>query len=164
MRIAVAGGTGVVGRYVVEWARGSGTSRSCSPARTASISQPAPARRASRLRDEFLAQLLRRTRRDGVARVPSRRVQTVAARSVARVPVDVAEGAPGGMLDVAGPEVAELPRSGGSSRLRGLDLRVELDDARPLPADALLPSARVCIEGPTFAAWLAREDAQAIEP
>ncbi|WP_328994249.1 NAD(P)H-binding protein [Kribbella sp. NBC_01245] len=58
---------------------------------------------------EFLAQLLRRARVGPVALIPRLKVETVAAREVAEVLVDLVEAGPSGRTpDLGGPQVARL--------------------------------------------------------
>ena len=58
---------------------------------------------------EFPAQVLSVTRKGPVAVVPRMRSQPVAARTVGTHLVDLAESRPGGTVELAGPDVHELP-------------------------------------------------------
>lgn len=120
---------------------------------------PATVLRATQFH-EFAGQVLGWNRVDGAARVPDLRVQTVAARTVGRALVELAEGQPAGLAaDLAGPEPANLvDLSRALVARRGVSLRVEPDPSQ-MPAGALLPSAGARLEGPTFEAWLATADA-----
>ncbi len=118
---------------------------------------------------EFAAQVLRRGRRGPVAMVPRMRSQTVAARSVGRVLVEVAEGPrTGDTVEVAGPDVADMvdlarqvvARRGGGTAVMGL--RVPGRTGAAMRGDALLPGPSARIVGPTFGEWLDGEDVLAV--
>lgn len=114
---------------------------------------------------EFAGQMISRTREGSHAWVPELRVQTVAARTVARVLVEHAEGAPAGRApDLAGPEQADLV----TLARRLVERRGEAIEIHPAgsttgaPPGALLPGDGARIEGPTFEEWLESEDAAAL--
>lgn len=113
---------------------------------------------------EFPAQLIAATRRDSQAQVFDVRVQTVAARTVAEVLLEVAEGAPAGRApDLAGPQEADLlALARAFVRHRGEAITVQPVARGGMPPRALLPGAGARIEGPTFEEWLASEDAAAL--
>jgi uncharacterized protein YbjT (DUF2867 family) len=123
---------------------------------------PATVLRATQFH-EFAGQVLGWNRVDDVAKVPNLRVQTVAARTVGRALVDVAEGQPLGLAgDLAGPEPANLvDLSRALVARRGAAITVEADPAQ-VPDGALLPSSGARLEGPTFEAWLASDDAASL--
>ncbi len=112
---------------------------------------------------EFPAQLISRTRDGSEAPVFDLRVQTVAARTVANVLVEVAEGAPQGRAqDLAGPEKADLVALARRFvEYRGIPIRVRPDAeaVAGIPPDALIPGDKARIAGPTFEEWLTSEDA-----
>jgi uncharacterized protein YbjT (DUF2867 family) len=124
---------------------------------------PATVLRATQFH-EFPAQVLRRSRQGDVARIPNPRVQTVAARTVAAVLVELAEGPPRGLArDLAGPEESDLVTLARAFvERRGLQIDVVVDENGRMPARALLPGDDARIEGPSFAEWLAGDDALAI--
>ncbi len=112
---------------------------------------------------EFPGQVVARSTVGPVALVPSLRVQTVAARSVAEVLVDAAVGAPARtrVADVAGPgPPAELPalaaatlaRRGVGTRVLGFPLLGA--PGRASKDGSLLPAPDARLVGPTFEAWL----------
>jgi uncharacterized protein YbjT (DUF2867 family) len=113
---------------------------------------------------EFPAQMIGWTAVDGLTRLPDLCVQTVAARTVAEVLVELAEAPPAGRAaDLAGPEqrrLVELARA--FVERRGSPLVVERDDRPGIPRDALLPGAGARIEPPSFDEWLDSEDAVAL--
>jgi uncharacterized protein YbjT (DUF2867 family) len=117
---------------------------------------------------ELVGVVAERARLGPVAFVPSLRVQTVAARSVASVLVDAALGSPwrGTRPDVAGPgpvaTMAELARTMlGRSGSRGVVVAVPLPPAasRPNRDGALLPAPDAAVVGPSFVEWLDGPDA-----
>jgi hypothetical protein len=124
---------------------------------------PATVLRATQFH-EFPAQVLRRNRRDGIAHIPDRRVQTVAARTVAAVLVELLERRPRDRAEeLAGPEEADLvPLARRFAERRGLRIDVVADENRRIPPRALLPGDGARIEGPSFDEWLEGEDALAI--
>jgi uncharacterized protein YbjT (DUF2867 family) len=125
---------------------------------------PATVLRATQFH-EFPAQVLRRSRQGDVARISNPRVQTVAARTVAAVLVELAEGPPRGRArELAGPEESDLVTLARAFvERRGLRIEVVVDENDAMPARVLLPGDRARLEGPSFAEWLAGEDALAIE-
>ena len=126
---------------------------------------PATILRATQLH-EFPAQLIARRRSDSEARVFDVRVQTVAARTVARVLVELAEGPPRGRSsDLAGPEESDLVALARRFvECRHLPIIVHADAASDIgiPPRALVPTEGARIEGPSFEEWLASEDAAAL--
>lgn len=201
MRIAVAGGTGTVGRHVVAHAQLAGhqvaaalqhagaeqgvghivtlsivgidkTSFGYYAAKLeherAAASGPVPGTvmRATQFH-ELPAQLIAITRRDSRARVLDMRpVQTVAARTVAEVLVEVAEAAPAGRApDLAGPQQADLVALARKFvRHRGEPITVypDAESVAGIPPRALLPGEGARIQGPTFDEWLGSDDAAAL--
>ncbi len=130
---------------------------------TLSGSVPATIVRATQFH-EFPAQMIRRYRSGQVARIPNPRVRTVAARAVAAALIEVAEGAPAPLVEIAGPEEWELVALARAFvEARALDLQVEVDDGSSVRDGALLPGRAARIEGPTFAEWLQSEDARSLE-
>jgi uncharacterized protein YbjT (DUF2867 family) len=115
---------------------------------------------------EFPAQVIARTRRGSEARVFDLRVQTVAARCVAEVLIELAEGAPLGRApDLAGPQEADLVDLARKFlRQCGLSIAVHPDaeTVAGIPPGALLPEAGARIQGPGFDEWLASDDAAAL--
>jgi uncharacterized protein YbjT (DUF2867 family) len=111
---------------------------------------------------EFAIQMLRRTRRDSAAHVPNMRVQSVAARTVASVLVELVGGPPLGMApDLGGPEQADLVALV-RKFVEHFDLRIPVLAAAPdpsVPYGATLPGSGARLEGPTFDEWLETEDA-----
>lgn len=112
---------------------------------------------------EFPVQMISRNRRGSVAPLPSLRVQTVAARTVGRILVELAEGPPGrSAADVAGPDEADLVMLARQFVERFAPGVEVVSVEAGLPAGALLPDAGARIEGPTFDAWLEGDDAVTI--
>ena len=113
---------------------------------------------------EFPAQMIGWTADHGVARLPDLIVQTVAARTVAEVLVELAEGRPTGRAaDLAGPDQRRLVDLARAFIERGgIQIVVECDDRPGVPERALLPGAGARIEPPGFDEWLATEDAAAL--
>jgi uncharacterized protein YbjT (DUF2867 family) len=114
---------------------------------------------------EFPAHVLRRSRQGDVARIPNPRVQTVAARTAAAVLLELLEGPPRGMArELAGPEESDLVTLARAFvERRGLQIDVVVDENGRTPTRELLPGDDARIEGPSFAEWLAGEEALAIE-
>ena len=115
---------------------------------------------------EFPVQILRRNREASSSHVPRMRVQSVAARTTARILVDVASGhALGRAADLAGPEQAELVTL--ASRYVehfGIDVTIREVAADPsIPYGATLPGAEARLEGPTFDDWLETDDAALLQ-
>ena len=111
---------------------------------------------------EFPVQMLRRARQGSIANVSRMRVQSVAARTTARVLLELASGpALGRAADLGGPEQAELA----SLATRyvehfGIDITVREGAADPnVPYGATLPGTGARLEGPTFGEWLETDDA-----
>ena len=131
----------------------------------ASGSVPSTILRATQFH-EFAGKAIARGRDGAAAHVMNLRVQTVAARTVAAVLVDLAEGAATGRApDLAGPEEADLVTL--ARRLvqrRGKSIQIHPDDdsVAAIPPHAFLPGPGARIEGPTFDEWLDSEDAAAL--
>jgi uncharacterized protein YbjT (DUF2867 family) len=118
---------------------------------------------------EFPAQILGRTRMGPVAVVPRMRVQSVAARTVGEVLLEVATGSPRQeMVEVAGPERADLVDLARSvvarrdQRVAVIPVRVPGRSGKAMRSGALLPTPGVRLAGPGFADWLAGEDLAAV--
>lgn len=118
---------------------------------------------------EFPAQILGRTRMGPVAVVPRMRVQSVAARTVGEVLLEVATGSPRQeMVEVAGPEPADLVDLARSvvarrdQRVAVIPVRVPGRSGKAMRSGALLPTPGVRLAGPGFADWLAGEDLAAV--
>jgi uncharacterized protein YbjT (DUF2867 family) len=128
----------------------------------AALAGPVPATvlRATQFH-EFAAQVLQWNRQGDVATIPNQRVQTVAARTVGQVLVELAQKAPLGMApDLAGPEPADLvDLARAFVRQRDARVQVVADESGPGLPGVSLPGPGARLEGPTFAAWLASEDA-----
>jgi uncharacterized protein YbjT (DUF2867 family) len=112
---------------------------------------------------ELVGVVAARARLGPIAFVPSMRVQTVAARSVAAVLADAAVGAPwrGTRPDVGGPgPVATMPELAravlGRTGSRGVVVSLPLPPAasRPNRDGALLPAPDATLVGPSFEEWL----------
>ena len=110
---------------------------------------------------ELPVQLIGVTRQGSRAAVLDGHSQPVAARTVAEVLVETAEGAPAGRApDLAGPRVADLVDMARTFvKRRGLDIAVDPITMDGVPAHALLPKNGARIQGPTFEEWLDSEDA-----
>ena len=113
---------------------------------------------------ELPAQLMAITGHDSQAQVLDMRpVQTVAARTVGEVLLEVAEAAPAGRAtDLAGPEQADLvalARAFVQHRGAAVTVHPDADSVAGIPAGALLPEEGARIQGPTFTEWLASDDA-----
>lgn len=113
---------------------------------------------------EFPAQMIGWTVADGVAHLPDLTVQTVAARTVAEVLVELAEAQPTGWAaDLAGPDqrqLIDLART--FVARRGREIAVEPDVGAGIPPRALMPGAGARIEPPSFEEWLEGADAAAL--
>lgn len=107
---------------------------------------------------EFPAQVLAVTRKGPVAIVPRMRSQPVAARTVGEHLVRLAEAQPGGTVELAGPEVHEIPdlaRTWMKARnIRAFVLPISLPGTKPMREGALLAGEGTTIDGPTYAEWL----------
>jgi uncharacterized protein YbjT (DUF2867 family) len=127
---------------------------------------PSTVMRATQLH-ELPAQLIALTRRDSQAHVLDMRpVQTVAARTVGEVLVEVAEAAPRGRAaDLAGPQkgkLVDLARAFVERRHEAITVIPDADSVAGIPRGALLPENDARIQGPAFAEWLSSEDAAAL--
>jgi hypothetical protein len=116
---------------------------------------------------ELPAQLVAITRHDSQAQVLDMRpVQTVAARTVGEVLVEVAEAAPAGRApDLAGPQQADLvdlARAFVARQGQAITVIPDADSVAGIPSGALLPENGARIQGPTFTEWLASDDAAAL--
>jgi uncharacterized protein YbjT (DUF2867 family) len=113
---------------------------------------------------EFPAQVIGWTAEDGVAHLPDLTVQTVAARTVAEVLVELAGAPPAGRAaDLAGPDERRLPDLAEAIvARRGSEIAIEPDDPAGVPPRALLPGPGARIEPPSFDEWLDTEDAAAL--
>jgi uncharacterized protein YbjT (DUF2867 family) len=113
---------------------------------------------------EFPAQVLSVTRKGPVAVVPRMRSQPVAARTVGTHLVDLAESRPGGTVELAGPDVHELPalarRWLASRDMRALVIPIAFPGTGPMREDALLATEATTIDGPTYDEWLGTTDAE----
>lgn len=126
---------------------------------------PATVMRATQFH-EFPAQMVARTRQGAQAYVRDVRVQTVAARTVADVLIEIAEGAPAGRTpDLAGPEqasLADLARAFVDHRGAAITVRSDPNGFAGDPPDVLLPGGDARTQGPRYADWLLSEDAAAL--
>jgi uncharacterized protein YbjT (DUF2867 family) len=113
---------------------------------------------------ELPAQMIGWTAENGVAHVPDLTVQTVAARTVAEVLVELAAARPAGRAaDLGGPDVRRLiDLARAIVERRGSEIVVEADDVAGISPRALLPGAGARIEPPSFDEWLDSEDAAAL--
>jgi uncharacterized protein YbjT (DUF2867 family) len=113
---------------------------------------------------EFPAQVLSVTRKGPVAVMPRMRSQPVAARTVGQHLVRIAETQPGGTVELAGPEVHEMPelarRLLAAQHTHALVIPLALPRTRPMRDGALLAGADTRIDGPTFDEWLCTDDAR----
>ena len=103
---------------------------------------------------ELPAQVIALIRHNTKARVLDLHLHTVAARSVAEVLIELAEGPPQhGMPDLAGPQEADLVNLARAFvKRRGLSIAI-LPDSKSVPGiprRVLLPDAGARIEGPIF--------------
>jgi uncharacterized protein YbjT (DUF2867 family) len=115
---------------------------------------------------EFPAQMIARSRQGDRARIYDVQVQTVAARTVGQVLVELATGRPAGRApDLAGPHparVVELARAFASHKGADLTIEPDTESMASAPPDGLLPGPGARLEGPSFAEWLDGEDAAAL--
>jgi uncharacterized protein YbjT (DUF2867 family) len=111
---------------------------------------------------EFPAQVLSRTRKGPLAVVPRMRSQPVAARTVGEHLVNLAETRPGGTVELAGPQVHEMPdlarRLLASRGIRAVVVPVALPGTRPMREAALLAGPDTAVDGPAFDDWLRTDD------
>jgi uncharacterized protein YbjT (DUF2867 family) len=127
---------------------------------------PATVLRATQFH-EFPVQMLRRNRAGAEAQIARMRVQSVAARTVARVLLELVSGAAQGLApDLGGPEQAELVTLARRYVEHfGLGLTVvEGSSDATVPYGATLPGPGARLEGPTFEEWLHSEDAAQMRP
>lgn len=128
---------------------------------------PATVLRATQFH-EFALQMLRMMRKGPFAVVPRMKSQPVAARTVGEHLVRVAEKQPGGTLELAGPEVWEMPdlaRKVLAARgVRAFVVPIPLPGqaAKAMRGEALLATDVTEIDGPTFDEWLRTDDARAV--
>jgi len=114
---------------------------------------------------EFPGQLLDRLRLGPLAVVPHIRSQPVAARTVGRHLARLASEQPGGIVELAGPEVhdiADLARRlvhARHERLRVLGVNLPGRAGRDMRTGALLATASTDVDGPTYDDWLLTGDA-----
>ncbi|MFZ5869244.1 MAG: hypothetical protein ACOYXW_01730 [Actinomycetota bacterium] len=164
MRIAVLGGTGTVGRHVVSAVR-EGGDEPVVIARSRGVDLTTGVGLAPALEGVetvvFVQQTLSRVRVGRAAVVPRMLVQPVAASVVGELLADTARAAPGGHLEVGGPEprqltdlARELLRRTGERRLL-LTPRLPGRIGRAQSRGALLPGRQALLRGPTFEEWLA---------
>jgi uncharacterized protein YbjT (DUF2867 family) len=117
---------------------------------------------------EFPAQLLTAARKGPIAPVPRMRSQPVAARTVANHLVRLARVQPGGIQELAGPEVHDMPDlarrllAARSVRAWVVPLPLPGSAGRAMHGDALLATEGTRIDGPTFDTWLSSDDARNI--
>jgi uncharacterized protein YbjT (DUF2867 family) len=115
---------------------------------------------------EFPGQLLARLRLGPIAVIPHMRSQPVAARTVGRHLARLAEQRPGGVVELAGPQVhdvADLARrfvQARGDRVRVLAVRAPGRAARDMRAGALLATAATIVDGPAYDDWLRSPDAR----
>ena len=130
---------------------------------------PATVLRATQFH-EFALQVASRATAAGVALVPSIRVQTVAARSVAEQLVDAAAAGPhrGRLADVAGPPPPGVLADRTRAAFERAGRRTKVVSVPPFGSalegvreGALLPAADATITGPSFEAWLDGPDGPA---
>jgi len=92
-------------------------------------------------------------------------VQSVAARTVGMHLAGLAASRPGGIVELAGPEVHDLPDlarrllAARHQRLRVLGARLPGTAAKDMRAGALLATSTTTLDGPTYDAWLDTSDA-----
>jgi uncharacterized protein YbjT (DUF2867 family) len=115
---------------------------------------------------EFPAQVLSRFRIGPLAVVPHIQSQPVAARTVGEHLAQLAMERPGGMVELAGPEVhdiADLARrllDARSERLRVLAVTLPDKGSREMRNGTLLATPSTVIDGPRFEDWLRSDDAR----
>jgi uncharacterized protein YbjT (DUF2867 family) len=126
---------------------------------------PATVLRATQFH-EFPAQIMSYIRLGRLAVVPHMRSQPVAARTVGDHLARLAAERPGGVVELAGPEVHDITdlarRFVAARQLRTHVLGVSLPGkaARDMRGDALLAGPATAIDGPAFDEWLASDDAK----
>jgi uncharacterized protein YbjT (DUF2867 family) len=131
---------------------------------------------------EFSAQVMQRSRFGPVALVPRFTVQTVAARAVGEVAVELAESPPapseaqtdgGGdgpavIVDLAGPTTASLVDQARAivrrrgDRTRVIPFSIVGRTGRAMKTGGLTPGPGARVEGPAFEEWLAGPDIEAV--
>lgn len=118
---------------------------------------------------EFPAQIMRMSRRGPFALVPHMKSQPVAARTVGEHLAQLASSRPGGVHELAGPEVhdiADLAKR--IAAARGLSYKVvgvnlPGKPSKQMRSGALLATDGTTIDGPTFDTWLGGDDAKRLE-
>ena len=117
---------------------------------------------------EFPAQVLALARKGPVAPMIRMRSQPVAARTVGEHLARAVEDRRGGVLELAGPEVHEMPALARkllkARGVRAWVVPVPLPGpgGRALRSGALLATAGTTLDGPTFDDWLASEDSRVV--
>jgi uncharacterized protein YbjT (DUF2867 family) len=115
---------------------------------------------------EFPVQIIAATRNDSQAQMFDLRVQTVAARTVAEVLVELAEGTPMRRApDLAGPQeddLVALARTFVKHRGEAITVNPDAETVDAIPPRALLPEEDARIQGPSFQEWLSSQDAAAL--
>lgn len=115
---------------------------------------------------ELPAQIMALTRHGSQAEVFDVRVQTVAARTVGEVLVELAEGEPLGRApDLAGPREADfvdLAREFARKYNSAITVLPNAELMTGIPPRALLPEDGARLAGPTFQEWLDSNDAAAL--
>lgn len=114
---------------------------------------------------EFPGQILTRVRFGPFAVVPHMRSQPVAARTVGARLARLATERPGGVVELAGPEVHDIvdlarqmvQAQGGRPRMVAVSLPGKA--MRDMRGGALLATAETTVDGPTFDEWLQSPDA-----
>ena len=116
---------------------------------------------------EFPAQVLSRAHLGPLAAMPVMRVQPVAARSVGRCLVEVAAEPPAApMIEFAGPQPEDMVSMARrlavarSRRLRIVPLVLPGAAAKAMRGGMLLATSTTRLVGPSFAEWLASDDAR----
>jgi uncharacterized protein YbjT (DUF2867 family) len=118
---------------------------------------------------EFPAQVLSRTRLGPIALMPVMRVQPIAARAAAAILVEAATTRPPeGIMEIGGPAPADLTSLARDTlrhvgrHVAVVPLRLSGAAGRAMRKGALLPGSDGRLQGPTFAEWLATDDARTV--
>ncbi len=117
---------------------------------------------------EFPAQMLAAGRKGPVAAVPRMLSQPVAARTVGEHLVRAAAERPGGTVELAGPEVHEIPvlarrlLAARGVRARVVAVPIPGASGRAIRDGALLATDRTTLDGPAYDAWLSTDDASTV--